>query len=74
MNIFSSVEKYNRKKKWDDMFKNKQYWILMPPFLILTIVLFTFTDNNIYGFSVIITFWFIYYTWNYIEKKKQTKN
>lgn len=55
------------------MFKNKKYWILMPPFLILAIALLTYTDNSSYGFLAIIIFWIIYYSWNYIEKKKQAK-
>ena len=57
------------------MFKNKKYWILMPPFLILTIasVIYLPQDYRPYSFLVVIIFWIIYYAWNYIEKKNLTK-
>lgn len=58
------------------MFKNKKYWILMPPFLILTMALFIYLPQvyKLYSFSAIITFWIIYHSWNYIENKKLSKN
>jgi len=57
------------------MFKNKKYWILMPPFLILTMALFIYLpqDYKPYSFLAIITFWSIYHSWNYIEKKNHSK-
>lgn len=57
------------------MFKNKKYWILMPPFLILTVALFTYLpqDYKPYSFAAIIIFWIVYYSWNNIDKKNLSK-
>ena len=57
------------------MFNNKKYWILMPPFLLLTMALFIYLPQNYkpYSFSALFTFWIIYYSWNYIEKKNLSK-
>jgi len=57
------------------MFKNKKYWILMPPFLILGIVLITSLPKKYlpYSFLVALTFWGFYYLWVYLEKKNLTK-
>ena len=57
------------------MLKNKKYWILMPPFLILAIVLMIFLPENYrsYSFLVIILFWLVYYFCGYNEKKKLPK-
>jgi len=47
----------------------------MPPFLILTIVsvIYLPQDYRPYSFLVVITFWIVYYAWNYIEKRNLTK-
>ncbi|MFJ7825709.1 hypothetical protein [Psychrobacillus sp. NPDC096623] len=61
-----------------DDFKNKKYWILMPPFLILLFALIFYLPEN-YGpapfifISVIIAFWTTYYLWNYIDKNKKDR-
>ncbi|RSL29048.1 hypothetical protein D7Z54_33345 [Salibacterium salarium] len=56
--------------------KNKRYWILMPPFLIIALLLFTFLPNNYryFSFLVIIVFWVVYYSWNYFAGKKNNPN
>ncbi len=57
-------------------FKNKRYWILMPPFLITTMLLFSILpyDKMYYSFFVVIAFWIIYYVWNsYAIKKDKRK-
>ncbi|MDX8046413.1 hypothetical protein SH601_10510 [Gracilibacillus sp. S3-1-1] len=57
-------------------FKNKRYWILMPPFSIIALLLFIFLPNNYKFFSplVIIIFWIVYYVWNYLAEKKNNPN
>ncbi|RPF55403.1 hypothetical protein EDC24_0274 [Aquisalibacillus elongatus] len=57
-------------------FKNKRYWILMLPFLIIALLLFTFLPNNYryFSFLLIIVFWVIYYSWNHFERKKNNPN
>ena len=54
--------------------KNKRYWILMPPFLITTMLLFAFLPEEFkpYSFSVIIIFWVTYSFWNYYAEKKNS--
>ncbi len=57
-------------------FKNKRYWILMPSFLIVALLLNTFLPNEYrhYSFLTIIIFWIVYYIWNYYADKKQQSN
>ncbi|WP_368901641.1 hypothetical protein [Oceanobacillus oncorhynchi] len=53
-------------------FKNKRYWILMPPSLLISISLIIFIPENkgiLYAFVVIALFWIVYYTWTYYVKK-----
>ena len=57
-------------------FKNKRYWILMPPFLLLTVLLVVFLpiEYRWYSSLPIIVFWMVYYIWNYYsEKESYTK-
>ncbi|AIQ51042.1 hypothetical protein D3C75_300690 [compost metagenome] len=51
----------------------KKYFILLPPFLILTIILAATLpyEKRYYTFLAILAFWITYYSWIYIEKKKQ---
>ncbi len=44
----------------------------MPPFLILGIALITYLPKKYspYSFLVVLTFWVIYYLWDYLEKKE----
>lgn len=55
-------------------FKNKRYWILMPPFLIITLLLFFSLPENykFNSFLVLIAFWITYHTWDYYSNKKQS--
>ncbi|MGP4077397.1 hypothetical protein [Halobacillus sp. K22] len=58
-------------------FKNKRYWILMPPFLLMTVLLVIFLpiEHRWYAFLPIIVFWIVYYIWNYYsQKKNNSKN
>ena len=52
------------------MLKNKKYWVLMPPFLILTLVLIVYspTEYRAYSFTPVVVFWIVYYIWSYIGK------
>lgn len=52
--------------------KNKRYWILMSPFFITAILLFTFLPNKFrhYSMLVIVVFWIVYSYWNYYTEKK----
>jgi phosphotransferase system glucose/maltose/N-acetylglucosamine-specific IIC component len=53
----------------------KKYFTLLPPFLMLAIVLaFTLpSDKKIYALLAVFVFWITYYTWIYVEKKKQNE-
>ncbi|RKQ34008.1 hypothetical protein D8M06_09315 [Oceanobacillus halophilus] len=58
-------------------FKNTRYWMIMPPFLLTAIIIFFFIPREFRGYYplfVIIIFWLIYYTWNYIAKKKRNSD
>ncbi|WP_223254272.1 hypothetical protein [Halobacillus halophilus] len=52
-------------------FKNKRYWILMPPFLLMTVLLVIFLpiEYRWYSFLPIVVFWMVYYIWNYYSEK-----
>jgi hypothetical protein len=49
----------------------KKYWILLPPFLILGILLIIYlpATQTVWAISVPIGFWAAYYGWIYMEKK-----
>jgi len=58
-------------------FKNKRYWILMPPSLLIYISLIILMPDNkgiLYGLLVIALFWIVYYTWTYYAEKNSKKN
>lgn len=53
-------------------FKNKWYWLLMPPFFVaavLTLLLLPEGQGH-YAFLIIFIFWIVYYTVNHFSKKK----
>ena len=54
------------------MFKNKKYWILMPPFLLLAILLILYLPTDLKPYSIIsvLIFWVTYYLWTSADKKK----
>jgi hypothetical protein len=49
----------------------KKYWLLLPPFLIVGILLIIYLpDNqNFWALCVPLGFWAVYYGWIYMEKK-----
>lgn len=54
------------------MTKRKLYWMLMPPFAIVTFISFYLlpSDKKNYSFFIIFVFWAVYYyTLGYIERK-----
>lgn len=58
-------------------FKNKRYWILMPPFLLTALLLFKYlpSDNKfIYSMLVIVLFWIVYYLWNFFADNNKYKD
>lgn len=52
---------------------DKKYWILMPPFAIVTFALIIILPNEkrFYAFLLMILFWITYYSWKYADKKKR---
>lgn len=55
----------------------KKYFILLPPFLILGIVLafnLSYVKRSYALLGTAIAFWITYYVWIYIEKLIQKKN
>ena len=54
------------------MYKNKKYWILMPPFLLLAILLILYLPTDLKPYSIIsvMIFWVTYYIWTYADKKQ----
>lgn len=54
------------------MYKNKKYWILMPPFLLLAVLLILYLPTDLKPYSIIsvLIFWVTYYIWNYADKKQ----
>ncbi len=54
------------------MFKNKKYWILMPPFLLIAVLLILYLPNDLKPYSIIsvMIFWVTYYIWTYDDKKQ----
>lgn len=59
------------------MFKkyNKKYWILLPPFVAVIILLEIYLPQELkkFVFVVPLVFWASYYTWEYTEKKNEAK-
>ena len=54
-------------------FKNKRYWILLPPFVIAMFLLYNFVPNKyglILGLILVATFWSVYHIWNFYSDKK----
>ncbi|MGY4690954.1 hypothetical protein [Salibacterium sp. K-3] len=56
-------------------FKNKRYWILMPPFFIVTasILLFLPGKYSDYAMVTIIAYSMTLTIWNYAAKRKEQK-
>lgn len=53
-------------------FKNKRYWILLPPFLIIGISLIIYLPPNLKPIAILtaLVFWIVYYTWDYLSRNK----
>jgi hypothetical protein len=62
----------NNKKYWLD----KKYWILLPPFLVIGILLFIYLPGEHRKFVLLvpIVFWATYYTWRYMDKTRRLRN
>ena len=56
------------------MTKRKRYWILMPPFLIATLMFFYVLPNPYKGLSFIspLIFWIVLWFWNFFSDKTKT--
>ncbi|MBU7592817.1 hypothetical protein FVO58_09730 [Metabacillus halosaccharovorans] len=54
----------------------KKYLLIMPPFLIISIILFIYLPTDKKGFSIfaIIVAWILYYFWKDTENKKKNNN
>ncbi|WP_142255350.1 hypothetical protein [Bacillus sinesaloumensis] len=55
------------------MNRRKRYWILMPPFLLVMLLLFYIIPNPYKGLATIVplVFWVVLWIWNYIGNEKQ---
>jgi hypothetical protein len=53
-------------------FKNKRYWILLPLFLIIGMILIIYLPHNFKPLAILtaLVFWGVYYVWNYFAKKE----
>jgi hypothetical protein len=53
----------------------KKYWILLPPFLVITIFLAIYLPQKLKPFTplILLVFWVVYYTWIYVENEKNKK-
>ncbi|WP_078546786.1 hypothetical protein [Bacillus alkalitelluris] len=56
-------------------FKDKRYWILLLPFLIIGILLILYLPQNFKPFTILLAlvFWIAYYTWIYLSKNNDVK-
>ncbi|MEZ2715056.1 hypothetical protein [Niallia circulans] len=54
---------------------DKKYWLIMPSFLIIGIVLILFLppEKSYIPLSFPIVFWCIYYVWKHCEKDRERK-
>ena len=62
-----------------ETFKDKRYWILLPPFIVIFVVISVFSSNLFVENPIIvltllllntILFWVTYHSWKYIGDKK----
>jgi hypothetical protein len=51
-------------------FKNKRYWLLLPPFLIIGIILVIYLAQILKPLAILtaLAFWIVYYSWDYLSK------
>ncbi|KHE66876.1 hypothetical protein, partial [Halobacillus sp. BBL2006] len=56
-------------------FKDKRFWMLIPPFFITFLLLFILLpyEYKFYSFVVLLVFWMVYYTWNHLTEKRKKK-
>jgi hypothetical protein len=56
-------------------FKNKRYWMLLPPFLITGIVLAIYLPHNLKPLAILtaLAFWIVFYAWNYLSENKSNE-
>ncbi|MEN2767897.1 hypothetical protein [Ornithinibacillus xuwenensis] len=53
----------------------KKYLILLPPFVLIVILLSIYLPSEYKQYAIIgvLLFWVTYYTWVYLDKKKQER-
>lgn len=58
------------------MYRDKKYWILVLPFLVIAVILaFTLPQTlRPLAVLVVLVFWVVYYIWDYFEKKSNKKS
>jgi hypothetical protein len=57
-------------------FRNRRYWILLPPFLIIGIILIIFLPQELKPFSILtaLPFRFVYYLWNHFSGNRNEES
>ncbi len=57
------------------MFRNKKYWRLLPPFLVISIILAIWLPPKLKPIAVfvILVFWAVYYLWVHFEKTNNSR-
>ncbi len=62
-----------------ETFKDKRYWMLLPPFIIILVLLYIFTHGNLTTFMIlslinIAIFWTTYHLWKFLSNKENKDN
>jgi hypothetical protein len=57
-------------------FKNKRYWILLPPSVLIGVILIIYLPQELKPFSILtpLPFWLVYYLWNPFNKSRNEEN
>ncbi|MBM7602747.1 sterol desaturase/sphingolipid hydroxylase (fatty acid hydroxylase superfamily) [Metabacillus crassostreae] len=55
--------------------KDKRYWILLLPFLMIGILLLIYLPQNLKPFSILLglLFWIVYYIWIHLSINKDVR-
>ena len=56
-----------------DIFKNKRYWILILPTILIGMMILMYEPPyyQLYICLLLVGFWLIYYTWNHYSKQSK---
>lgn len=56
------------------MFRNKKYWILLPPFLVIVVILAFWLPPKQKPLTlfVVLVFWVVYYLWDSFDKNNKS--